>query len=117
MLDPYSTSEQHCGFTYISPVAVAIASILQESNNFSPVRTHYDDFSPVFGDAVLERHHGKLTEMGGFIDTLSEAGVLILEEGHRRLPSAKPDPRGPRIRRMQDSPIGSIGSRRVTGRQ
>jgi microcystin degradation protein MlrC len=84
----HARSEQHCGlnfriiaghgpFTYISPVAVAIASILQESNNFSPVRTHYDDFSPVFGDAVLERHHGKLTEMGGFIDTLSAAGVPI----------------------------------------
>src|SRR5438046_5079 len=58
-------------------VSIAIASILQESNNFSPVRTRYEDFSPVFGDAVLERHRGKLTEMGGFIDVLSAAGMRI----------------------------------------
>ncbi len=51
--------------------------MLQESNTFSPVKTHYEDFSPVFGEAVLERHRGKLTEMGGFIDILSEACVPI----------------------------------------
>src|SRR5262249_3414851 len=45
--------------------------------NFSPIRTYYEDFSPVFGEAVLDRHRGKLTEMGGFIDTLSQAGALI----------------------------------------
>ena len=49
---------------------IAIASILQESNTFSPVRTRYEDFSPVFGSEVLLRHEGKLTEMGGFIDVL-----------------------------------------------
>jgi microcystin degradation protein MlrC len=58
-------------------MTIAIASILQESNNFSPVRTRYEDFSPVFGDAVLERHRGKLTEMGGFIDVLAAAGTQI----------------------------------------
>src|SRR5437867_759982 len=58
-------------------VSIAIAGILQESNNFSPVRTHYEDFSPVFGIAALERHRGKLTELGGFIDVLSAAGVPI----------------------------------------
>lgn len=56
---------------------VAIASILQESNTFSPVHTHYDDFSPVFGDAVLQRHEGKLTEMGGFISILREKSAEI----------------------------------------
>jgi len=54
-------------------VAFAIASILQESNNFSPVMTRYEDFSPVFGNEALERHRGKLTEMGGFIDVLTKA--------------------------------------------
>jgi hypothetical protein len=49
---------------------IAIASILQESNTFSPVYTRYEDFAPVFGRAVLERHRGKLTEMGGFLDVL-----------------------------------------------
>jgi microcystin degradation protein MlrC len=51
-------------------VNIAIASILQESNTFSPVATYYDDFNPVFGAAALRRHEGKLTEMGGFIEVL-----------------------------------------------
>jgi len=29
--------------------------------------THYEDFNPVFGPAVLERHQGRLTEVGGFV--------------------------------------------------
>ncbi len=56
---------------------IAIASILQESNTFSPVFTRYEDFDPVFGDAALVRHDGKLTEMGGFIAVLRDAGVTI----------------------------------------
>jgi microcystin degradation protein MlrC len=36
--------------------------------------THYQDFDPVFGPAVLERHQGKLTEVGGFLSVLAEAG-------------------------------------------
>ncbi len=51
--------------------------MLQESNTFSPVYTHYADFDPVFGNAVLARHEGKLTEMGGFIDVLRGAGAVI----------------------------------------
>lgn len=57
---------------------IAIAAILQESNNFSPVLTQYEDFSPAFGAAAYERHAGKLTEMGGFIDVLREAGAEIV---------------------------------------
>jgi microcystin degradation protein MlrC len=54
-------------------MAVAIASMLQESNTFSPVMTRYEDFAPVFGPAVLDRHQGKMTEMGGFIEALTKA--------------------------------------------
>jgi microcystin degradation protein MlrC len=54
-------------------LAIAIASILQEANTFSPVMTRYEDFTPVFGRSALERHRGKLTEMGGFIDILTKA--------------------------------------------
>lgn len=53
---------------------IAIASVMQESNTFSPVMTHYDDLNPVFGNAVLERHEGRLTEVGGFLTALAEAG-------------------------------------------
>jgi microcystin degradation protein MlrC len=56
---------------------IAIASIFQENNNFSPVRTHYDDFAPVFGEGVLERHRSAQTEMGGFIEVLSAARCRI----------------------------------------
>ena len=56
---------------------IAIASILQESNTFSPVMTRYEDFSPVFGQQAFARHEGKLTEMGGFIDVLKTAGAAI----------------------------------------
>jgi microcystin degradation protein MlrC len=59
-------------------VRIAIASILQESNTFSPVMTRYEDFSPVFGREALARHEGKLTEMGGFIDILTKAEVTIV---------------------------------------
>ena len=55
-------------------MAIAVASILQESNTFSPVMTRYEDFSPVFGSAALDRHKGKLTEFGGFLDGLAQAG-------------------------------------------
>ena len=52
---------------------IAIASILQESNTFSPVNTHYADFNPVFGRDASVRYEGKLTEMGGFIHVLKKA--------------------------------------------
>jgi len=51
--------------------------MLQESNTFSPVYTHYDDFTPVYGKAVLERHRGKLTEMGGFLDVLDRQKMEV----------------------------------------
>lgn len=57
---------------------IAIASILQESNTFSPVFTKYEDFTPVYGEAALQRHTGKLTEMGGFIDVLSKGRARIV---------------------------------------
>lgn len=37
-------------------MVVAVAAILQESNTFSPVKTRYEDLSPVFGSGVLEWH-------------------------------------------------------------
>ena len=60
------------------PLRIAIASILQESNTFSPVNTRYADFNPVFGRDASVRHEGKLTEMGGFIHVLKKARVEIV---------------------------------------
>jgi microcystin degradation protein MlrC len=58
-------------------MSIAIASIMQESNTFSPVMTRYEDFAPVFGEAALERHQDKLTEMGGFLS--------VLQKGRKRI--------------------------------
>jgi microcystin degradation protein MlrC len=61
----------------MSTKSIAIASMLQEANTFSPVMTRYEDFTPVFGQAALERHRGKMTEMGGFIEVLTKARKQI----------------------------------------
>lgn len=62
-------------------MAIAIASLHQESNTFSPVRTRYEDFDPLFGAAVLERHRGKLTETGGILEVLENAGRSVVPIG------------------------------------
>ena len=54
---------------------IVTASILQESNTFSPVYTRYEDFSPVYGREAFARHQGKLTEMGGFLSVLEAEGI------------------------------------------
>src|ERR1700722_8566985 len=54
-------------------MAIALASIVQESNDFSPLKTCYENFELVFDKDVLRRHDGALTEMGGFISTLHGA--------------------------------------------
>jgi microcystin degradation protein MlrC len=59
-------------------VHVAVASILQENNTFSPVYSRLEDFSPVYGMDALRRHEGKLTEMGGFIDVLRRSHASIV---------------------------------------
>lgn len=60
---------------------VAVASLMQESNTFSPVWSRYADFEPAFGDAALERHRGKLTEVGGFLEVLAESSVEAVPIG------------------------------------
>ena len=54
-------------------MAIAVASIVQESNDFSPLKTRYRDFDLVFGKDVRGRHEGAFTEMGGFLSVLQGA--------------------------------------------
>jgi microcystin degradation protein MlrC len=54
-------------------LAIAVASIVQESNDFSPCKTRYEDFQLVFDREVIQRHKGALTEMGGFLNVLLPA--------------------------------------------
>jgi len=58
-------------------MAIAIASMVQESNDFSPLKTRYEDLDLVFGRQVVERHGGAYTETGGFIKALSDAAQKI----------------------------------------
>jgi microcystin degradation protein MlrC len=54
-------------------MAIAVASIVQESNDFSPLKTRYEDFELALDQDVLRRHEGVLTEMGGFLSILRGA--------------------------------------------
>jgi microcystin degradation protein MlrC len=54
-------------------MAIAVASIVQESNDFSPLKTRYEEFGLVFEEDVMRRHEGAFTEMGGFLSVLSQA--------------------------------------------
>jgi microcystin degradation protein MlrC len=56
-----------------SAMAIAVASIVQESNDFSPLKTRYEDFGLVFKEDVIRRHEGAFTEMGGFLSVLCQA--------------------------------------------
>jgi microcystin degradation protein MlrC len=56
---------------------IAIGSIVQESNDFSPVRTRYGDFDFVFGADAVERHRSTFTEMGGFLNVLGKTSHKI----------------------------------------
>ena len=52
-------------------MAIAVASFVQESNDFSPVKTRYENFDLVWGKDALARHRSAFTELGGFLHILS----------------------------------------------
>jgi microcystin degradation protein MlrC len=54
-------------------MAIAIGSFIQESNDFSPVKTRYRDFDFAFGGRAMERHRAAATEMGGFLNVLAQS--------------------------------------------
>lgn len=56
---------------------IAIGGLMQETNTFSPVPGRYEDFAPAFGGSIVEKCRGTQTEMGGFLDTLAEAGAEV----------------------------------------
>ncbi len=43
--------------------------------------TRYEDFHPVYGPDVIERHNGKMTEMGGFLKVLNDARQTVVPIG------------------------------------
>jgi microcystin degradation protein MlrC len=49
---------------------IAVGSLMQESNSFTPVPTRMEEFGLVTGAAAIESRAGTRTELAGFVDTL-----------------------------------------------
>jgi microcystin degradation protein MlrC len=47
---------------------ILVAECKQEVSSFNPVPSHYDDFVVSFGEAILARHHGVMSELAGALD-------------------------------------------------
>jgi len=62
----------------MSKPRVAIAGIKHETNTFSTVKTKLEDYSPLYGQEIIDFYDGTRTEIGGFIDTLREARIEII---------------------------------------
>jgi Metallopeptidase family M81 len=75
--------------------------MLQEANTFSPVMTRYGDFTPVFGQAALDRHRGKMIEMGGFIEILTKTDLTERPLEQRRTSGGK----APKSGRVRSRPV------------
>ena len=62
----------------MSKPRVAIAGIKHETNTFSTVKTKLEDYSPLYGQEIIDFYDGTRTEIGGFIDALREARIEII---------------------------------------
>ena len=62
----------------MSKPRVAIAGIKHETNTFSTVKTKLEDYSPLYGQEIIDFYDGTRTEIGGFIDTLREESIEII---------------------------------------
>jgi microcystin degradation protein MlrC len=54
---------------------VGIAYLIQETNSFSPISTRLEDFRILTGSSALEKWSGTKTELGAFIDFLSDSRI------------------------------------------
>ena len=60
------------------PPRIAVASLMQESNSFSPLPTTVETFESYYllrGEAILSGYGGARTEVPGFLDVLAAAGA------------------------------------------
>lgn len=62
----------------MSNFKVAIAGIKHETNTFSTVNTKLEDYTPRYGEELLDFYVGTRTEIGGFIDVLREKDIKIV---------------------------------------
>src|SRR5687767_3866529 len=57
---------------------ILIAECKQEVSSFNPVPSGYDDFVVTRGTAILERHRGANSEIGGALSVFDERGAAAL---------------------------------------
>ncbi len=62
----------------MSDLKIAIGRFYHETNTFSTVRLRLEDFDPIKGNDILKAYTGTRTEMGGFIDLLTQSGIDIV---------------------------------------
>ena len=55
---------------------VVIASMMHETNTFSPVPTPLEAFRPLSGEAAIAEFEGTNTQLGGFLDVAKRMGAV-----------------------------------------
>ncbi len=54
---------------------VLFGLMMHETNSFSVVKTKLEDFSPLYGDEIVETLRGTRSAIGGYIDVLEREGI------------------------------------------
>ncbi len=57
---------------------IVIASMMHETNTFSPVPTPLESFRPLTGEAAVAEFKGTNTQVGGFLDVAQRMGAEIV---------------------------------------
>lgn len=57
---------------------LVVASMMHETNTFSPVRTTLSSFRPLTGQAAIEEFRGTNTQLGGFLDVATKMNAEIV---------------------------------------
>src|SRR5205814_10505331 len=57
---------------------VVIASMMHETNTFSPVPTPLEAFRPLSGEAAIAEFEGTNTQLGGFLDVAKRMGADVV---------------------------------------
>src|SRR5437879_7640858 len=86
---------------------ILIASMMHETNTFSPVPTPLESFRPLSGDAAIAEFKDTNTQLGGFLDVAQRMGADVVV---RRAAGARPsgNVERPADEDMCDAIVGGI---------
>ncbi|MCW5853079.1 MAG: M81 family metallopeptidase [Anaerolineae bacterium] len=56
---------------------ILIAECMQEVSSFNPVPSHYEDYTVRWGDALLDFHRSRRSEVGAALQVFAEAGADV----------------------------------------